>query len=127
MRKQNRLKPIVLALSILAAFSLLAACSGGEDLPTQISGTWERSQGGGTVEIDLVQDTPQLKIDGRADPVTIAKIDKGANSVYLTVQTEDGKTEEWLLHQKWNDNGSAFSLALIHGSVHETLVSRKQT
>lgn len=127
MRNQTTLAKMVLALSMLAAFSLVLACSAGEDLPTQISGTWQRSEGGGTVEIDLVQDPPQLKIDGRPYPVTIAKVDKGANSVHLSVKTENGQEEEWILHQKWNDNGSDFNLALIHGGVHENLVARKKT
>jgi hypothetical protein len=117
---------MILTLSLVAIFSLVLACSGGEDLPTQVSGTWQRSEGGGTVEIDLVNKPPQLTVDGQAYPATIEKIDKGSGSVYLTVQTEDGQ-EEWILHQRWNDNGSAFKLALIHNGVHENLVSAKQS
>ena len=127
MKKRRNVERMILALSLVAMFSLVLACSGGEDLPTQISGTWQRSEGGGTVEVDLVQDPPQLKVDGRAYAATIEKIDKGVNSVHLKVQTEDGQAEEWILHQMWNDNGSDFTLALIHNGVRENLVSKKQS
>ena len=127
MEKQSSLQRMVLSLSILAVFSLVLACSGGGDLPNQISGTWQRSEDAGIVEVDLVKDPPQLKVDGRIYAATITKVDEGANSVYLTVQTEDGKTEEWILHQMWNDNGSGFTLALIHNGVRAKLVSRNKS
>ena len=127
MQKWKNVQRMILALSLVAMFSLVLACSGGEDLPTQISGTWQRSEGGGTVAIDLVQDPPQLEVDGRAYAATIEKVDKGANSIHLKVQTEDGQAEEWILHQMWNDNGSDFNMKLIHNGTHENLVSRKQS
>ena len=127
MQPQRNVRRMILALSVVAMFSLVLACSGGGDLPAQVSGTWHRAKGGGTVQVDLVQDPPQITVDGKTYPVTIAKIDKVAYSVHLTVQTEDGQKEEWILQQRWNDNGSAFTLALIHNGVNENLVSEKQS
>ena len=76
MRTTRPLPQLILILTIVTAFSLVLACSSDPDLPAQISGTWQRSEGAGTVEIDLVQEPPLLKIDGKAYPTAIAKIDK---------------------------------------------------
>ena len=127
MQKQRIVPRMILTLSLVAMFSLVLACSGGEDLPTQISGTWQRSENTGTVEIDLVHEPPQLTVDGHAYAASVARIDKGAGSVHLKVKTEDGQEEEWILRQRWNDNGSDFNLTLIHNGVREKLVSAKQT
>jgi hypothetical protein len=119
---------MMLALSIVAAFALLLACSsGGDDLPKQISGTWQRSGGNGTIEIDLVKTPVVLKVDGQAYSASIAKVDNGVHSVHLSVQNGSGQPEEWILRQVWNDNGSDFTLAFIHNGAHEKLVSMKQS
>jgi hypothetical protein len=127
MRTTRPLPQLILILTMVSTLSLVLACSSEQDMPTQISGTWQRSEGTGTVEIDLVQEPPLLKIDGKAYPTTIAKIDKGAQSVHLNVTADNGQPEVWILHQQWNDNGSTFTLSLIHNGTHEKLVNKKQS
>lgn len=122
---RQRLKASTLTLpGLLLLLFLLAVCgcstSGGDDMETQMSGQWKRSQGD-TMKIDLTKDTASLTIDGHVYPVVIDKIDKMGNTIELNVQIEDGKTEKWSIHQMWNDNGSDFNLTLRHNGTTETL------
>ena len=45
-----------------------------------------------------------------------------ANTVELLVNSDTGASEKWSLHQRWNDNGSAFTITLMHNGTSETLV-----
>lgn len=127
MKKQPYRQSVILVVLSIFALSFVPGCSGGPDLPAQISGSWQRSEGGGTVEIDLVGKPPSLTVDGQAYPATILKVDKGARSVFLTVKTPDGQTEEWILAQVWSDNGGDFSVALIHNGTREVMLPAKRS
>jgi hypothetical protein len=102
---------------------MVIGCGNEEKLETQISGSWQRTQGDGTVEINLEKSPMSLAFDGKTYAARIDKVDKGKNSVHLKVTTENGTSEEWILHQIWNDNGSAFKLAFSHNGTYETLVA----
>jgi hypothetical protein len=94
-------------------------------MPAQVSGTWDRTQGEGTVQINLAQEPLSVIIDGRSYPATIKSIDKGASSMHLDVETEAGHTEEWIIRQVWSDNGSSFVLSFTHNGAQEKLVAGK--
>ena len=73
------------------------------------------------VDIKLVKDAASLTIDGHVFPAVVEKVDKMANTVQLKVKTDAGASEEWSLHQMWNDNGSDFKLTLRRNGSSETL------
>jgi Tfp pilus assembly protein PilP len=113
-----RLSTISLLLLLLA----VAGCSssGSADLETQMNGQWKNPQGG-MVDIKLVKDAASLTIDGHVFPAVVEKVDKMANTVQLKVKTDAGASEEWSLHQMWNDNRSDFRLTLRRNGSSETL------
>ena len=109
-------------LSLLLLLLAVAGCSssGSADLETQMNGQWKNPQGG-MVDIKLVKDAASLTIDGHVFPAVVEKVDKMANTVQLKVKTDAGASEEWSLHQMWNDNGSDFRLTLRRNGSSETL------
>lgn len=107
--------------------TLLIGCSSGEKLQSQISGTWQRTQGGGTVEINLAKEPKSLKIEGKEYPATIEKVDNGKYSVYLKVETTAGQMEAWTFRQIWNDNGSSFKIGFNRNGTQETLEAGNPT
>jgi len=122
MRKSLTMKHVTLTAAIFFSFSLIIGCGGnGGDLPKQISGTWQRTAAEGNIEINLVTEPKTLKLDGQSYTATIEKIDTGANSVHLKVDTGDGHTEEWTIRQIWDDNGTDFSLGFIRNGSQEKL------
>ena len=124
LRKQN---DFILTVAFIFAVSIFIGCSSGNNLQSQVSGTWQRTQGEGTVEINLETDPNSLKIDDQLYPATIEKIDKGNFNVYLKVETTAGQTEDWTLRQVWDDNGSSFKIAFSHNGTKEILESKTQT
>jgi hypothetical protein len=106
---------------------MVVGCGSKETLETQISGSWQRTQGDGTVEINLDKSPMSLVFDGKTYAASIDKVDKGNNNVHLKVVMDNGTSEEWILHQIWNDNGSTFKLAFRHNGSEETLVPAKQS
>jgi hypothetical protein len=115
----------LLAIVILTGLTVMVftGCSSGTDLPAQVSGTWQRAQGDGDVEIQLVQEPSYLKVDGNSFPASIKRVDTGSYSMHLDVETGSGRREEWILRQVWNDNGSSFTLSLQHSGTVEKLVA----
>lgn len=115
----------LLAIVILTLLTVVvfAGCNRGGDLPGQVSGTWQRAQGEGAVEIHLAQEPLFLKVDGRSLPTSIKSVDTGSYSMHLDVETQPGHREEWILRQIWDDNGSDFALSLRHGGTDEKLVA----
>jgi hypothetical protein len=107
---------------LLFAVSLLIGCGGGEDLSTQISGTWQNGDGDCNVQINLAAEPKTVTLDGHPYPATIDKVDMGVYSVHLKVETETGKSEEWIIRQVWDDNGNSFSLAFTHNGTQQKLV-----
>ncbi len=127
MRKSLALQRVVLIVVFFLPFSMVIGCGSKGKLETQISGTWQRTQGDGTVEINLANNPKTLVFDGKTYSATIDKIDMGVYSVQLKVATGNGNTETWMLRQVWNDNGSSYSLAFNHSGTRETLVAAKQS
>ena len=107
--------------------SILIGCSGGEKIQSQISGTWQRTQGDGTVEINLANDPKSLKIEGKTYSATIDKVDNGTYSVHLKVETAAGQMEAWTFRQIWDDNGSSFKIAFHLSGIQETLEAGSPT
>jgi hypothetical protein len=127
MRKSLSMQPAVLTAVFFLLFSMVIGCGKEAKLETQISGSWQRTQGDGTVEINLDKNPTTLVFDGKTFAATIDKVDKGHNSVHLKVAMDNGTSEEWMLQQMWNDNGSSFKLAFRHNGTQETLVPAKQS
>ena len=121
MKRSLTERDVGLVTFILLTVLTLIGCSSGENLQTQFSGSWQRSQGEGTVEIDLANDPKSLKVNGKTYPATIEKVNKGTYSVHLKVETTPGKSEAWILRQVWDDNGSSFKIAFRHNGTQEIL------
>lgn len=120
--KKSLTAPIVFRTAVfILTVSILIGCSGGETIQSQISGTWQRAQGEGTVEINLADDPKSLKIEGKTYHATIEKVDKGTHSVHLNVETTTGQMEAWTFRQIWDDNGSSFKIAFHRNGTQETL------
>ena len=122
MQRSPQISCVTLTAALLFAVSLLIGCGNGENLPTQISGTWQHAEGDCNVQINLAAEPKTVTLDGHAYPATIDKVNTGSYSVHLKVETETGKAEEWIIRQVWDDNGSSFSLAFNHNGTQEKLV-----
>jgi hypothetical protein len=126
--KQSLTGPRVFGIALfILTVTILIGCSGGEKIQSQISGTWQRTQGEGTVEINLANDPKSLKIGGQTYSATIDKVDKGSHSVHLKVETTAGQMEVWSLRQIWDDNGSSFKIAFNRNGTQETLEAGNPT
>ncbi|MGD8243323.1 MAG: hypothetical protein PVF55_02990 [Desulfobacterales bacterium] len=117
----------MLLLAIILIAALLIGCGSGNDLPVQVSGTWQRAQGEGSVEINLAKEPLFLNLDGKTFPTSIKSVDTGSYAMHLNVETEPGQFEEWILRQVWDDNGSSFTLSLNHNGTNENLVSGQRS
>ena len=84
---------------------------------------WQRAEGDCNVQISLAAEPKTVTLDGQAYPAAIDKVDMGVYSVHLKVETETGKSEEWIIRQVWDDNGTSFSLAFTHNGTQEKLVN----
>ena len=123
MQRSMTVQCATLTAVLFFAVSFLIGCSSGENLPTQISGTWQSAEGDCNVQISLAAEPKTVSLDGQSYVATIEKIDNGANSVHLKVETKPGQTEEWTIRQVWDDNGTSFSLAFNHNGTQEKLVN----
>lgn len=122
---QRNQKAIITMLAVVA-FTLVCGCSGGsKDLTKDVSGSWQRAEGDGTVDINLVKDPLSVTVDGKTYPATITKVDNGSYSLHIAVENGAGQPEEWILRQVWSDNGSDYTLAFSHNGTHERLVPKK--
>lgn len=122
MQRSSQISCVTLTAALLFTISLLIGCGNGENISTQISGTWQRAEGDCNVQISLAAEPNTITLDGHAYPATIDKVNTGSYSVHLKVETETGKAEEWIIRQVWDDNGSSFSLAFNHNGTQEKLV-----
>lgn len=118
--------------TVLAVFvmTLVVGCSGGsgsKDLTAEVSGTWQRAEGDGVVEINLAKEPLTVTLDGKTYPATVVKVNNGAYSMHIKVDIGDGQAEEWILRQVWSDNGSDFTLALTHNGINENLIPKKSS
>lgn len=127
MRRSLKVQSVVVTVFALIMFAMVIGCASEEKIETQISGSWQRTEGDGTIEIKLDNSPISLVFDGKTYAATIDKVDKGHNSVHLKVATDNGTSEEWILQQVWNDNGSSFKLAFLHNGTREILVSAKRS
>jgi len=127
MRKSLSLHHVILTAVFFILFSMVIGCGSEASLETQVSGSWQRTQGDGIIEVKLDKKPAALVFDGKTYAATVDSVDKGNNNVHLKVTTDNGTTEEWILHQIWNDNGSTFKLAFRHDGMEETLVPAKKS
>ena len=127
MKRLMKLQDLTLAVAFIFMLSMLVGCSGGTNLQSEVSGTWQRTQSEGIVEINLEKNPNNLKINDKVYLATIEKIDKGKFSVYLKVETTPGQMEAWTLQQMWDDNGSSFKIAFSRNGTKEILESRTHT
>lgn len=127
MQRSPQIACVTLTAALLFMVSLLIGCGNGENLPAQISGTWQRAEGDCNVQISLAAEPKTITLDGHAYPATIDKVNTGSYSVHLKVETENGKAEEWIIRQVWDDNGSNYSLALNHNGTQDKLVKCGQS
>jgi len=122
MRRSLTVQYVIRLVVSFILFSIVFGCGSGTTLETQISGTWNRTQGNGTVDINLANESKSLVIDGHSYKAVVEKVDKGTFTTLVKVEIEAGKTEVWSIRQVWDDNGSTFKLAFRHNGTQETLV-----
>ncbi len=127
MKSLLELQRVILTVLFIFTVSIMFGCSSAENLQSQVSGTWERAQSDGTVEINLGKDPNTMKIDDIIYPATIEKIDEGTFSLYLKIEIKAGQMEDWTLRQIWDDNGSSFKIAFNHNGTKEILEARTNT
>lgn len=127
MQRSPQISYVTLTAALLFTVSLLIGCGSGENLPAQISGSWQRAEGDCNVQISLAAEPKTITLDGHAYPATIDKVNTGSYSVHLKVETETGKAEEWIIRQVWDDNGSSYSLAFNHNGAQDKLVKCGQS
>ncbi len=123
MRRSLKVQFALVTVIAFVFVAMIIGCGSKEKLETQISGSWQRAESDGTVEINLDKNPMSLVFDGKTYAATIDKVNKGQNSVYLKVETDNEASEEWTLHQIWDDNGSAFKLSFRHNGTQEILAS----
>jgi hypothetical protein len=122
MEKSMTMERVIFTAVFFLLFSFVTGCGSKANMETQISGTWNRIEGNGTVDIDLINEPKSLVIDGHTYKAVVEKTDKGSFTTIVKVEVETGKTEVWSLRQVWDDNGSNFKLAFKHNGTQETLV-----
>jgi hypothetical protein len=115
--------------SVFLAFIMfvIVGCGSSTDLATDISGKWKSEQGNDRVDINLTKEASSLTIDGQTYKGVIESIDKGSNTVHVKVETDDGQSETWSIHQVWDDNGSTFNLTLRRNGTIETLIPAQKS
>ena len=106
---------VALSLTTLSCGS----SSGGGDKLADISGVWKGNDCNCEIVIDLANDTKTMTIDKQKLAVVVKEIVD--DKLILSVSDGNGKNEDWELIQVWDDNGSTFSLALIHNHKREKL------
>jgi hypothetical protein len=122
MKKSMTVQYAISTVIFLLLFSFVIGCGSQANMETQISGSWQRSDGNGTIDINLVNDPKSLVVDGHSYKAVVEKTEKGSFTTLVKVEIETGKTEVWSLRQVWDDNGSTFKLAFRHNGTMETLV-----
>jgi hypothetical protein len=127
MRRSLTAQHAIFTVVFFILFSIVIGCGSEASLETQISGTWQRTQGNGTVDINLINEPKSLVFDGHTYKAVVEKADKGTLTTLVKVEIETDKTEVWSIRQVWNDNGSAFKLAFRHNGTTETLVAAGQS
>ncbi len=127
MRRSLTVQHVIFTVVSLIMFLVAIGCGSEAKLETQISGTWQRTQGNGTVDINLANEPKSLVIDGHSYKAVVEKIDKGSFTTLVKVEIETGKTEVWSIRQVWDDNGSTFKLSFRHNGNQETLVPVSQS
>jgi len=108
---------LIIALS-MATLSCGSSNAGGTQL-ADLSGVWKGSECECEIIIDLANDTKSMIIEDQKMAVSVKGVVDGVLS--LNVNDGNGKTDEWKLIQRWDDNGSTFSLALIRNGKKESL------
>ncbi|MGD9329700.1 MAG: hypothetical protein PVJ53_00230 [Desulfobacterales bacterium] len=121
-RKTVKIDPIKsLAISLILILAIFG-CGNSSDLPLEVSGKYKSEQGSDVMDIQLTKEVASLTINGQTFKGIVEFIDRGTNTVHVKVETDDGKTEVWSIHEVWNDNGSAFNLNLRRNGTTETLI-----
>lgn len=121
------LKKRFLALLLLLALGLVFSCSNKAGLVSDMSGKWQRDQGKGPMEIDLVNASKTVVMDGKSYHVDVLRIDKMSNTIQVEVDLDTGKSEIWSFHQVWNLSEKSFNLTFIHNGATETLMHADQS
>lgn len=127
MKKSLAMQRVIFTAVFFLLFSFVIGCGSQAKMETQISGSWQRAQGNGAVDINLANEPKSLVIDGHSYKAVIEKTEKGSFTTVIKVEIETGKTEVWSFRQVWDDNGSTFKLAFRHNGTLETLVRAGQS
>ncbi len=104
-----------------------SGCAGKDNLLSDVSGAWEKKNGGGPAEevhINLTGENKTIVIGNQSYPAEIETIYPDSFQVQLKVQNGNGETQTWKIRQIWQDNGSDFNLALDRAGKKETLTPK---
>jgi hypothetical protein len=125
--KSLRIIKTVLSLATLVCLCGLAACSSGKaktSMLEQCNGVWQVRESQEKVEFKLAGENKQIIINGHSYPATVQSVDAGTNLAKLKVKKPDGSDTEWMLQQRWNDNGSQFDIVFFHDGQREILTAK---
>jgi hypothetical protein len=103
----------------LIAFGCSSNDSG--KLLQEVSGVWQRSQGSGTVQVNLTGKTKTLVVDGQSYSAKIDKVKMDSYEVDLKVQNGSAQPEMWSIRQVWDDTGEHYKLVFNHNGTNEDL------
>lgn len=119
MKRRRMLYVNLLLVAVLCLTTLGCSSSGSSDKLADISGVWQGKDCGCEIVIDLAKENKTMTIGDQKLDVAVKEI--VADKLALSVNDGNGKAKDWELIQVWDDNGSTFSLALIHDGKRESL------
>jgi hypothetical protein len=122
--KHRDLRYFCLALAVTFCVAFIGCSGGNANKLTDISGLWKGNNDGTMIEINLVGEQNFLKIGDKTVEATIKSVQD--DLISLVVKADNGQTEKWTLMQVWNDNGSAFDLALNQNGTRDKLTLIKK-
>jgi len=112
---------------IVLGLVVLGCGSDGGSLLKEVSGVWARSQGAGTIAINLSGDSKTLVVDGKSYSATVERVEMGNHVVDLKVQNGSGQPEMWSILEVWDDMGVNYKLVLSHDGEREVLPKKAKS
>jgi hypothetical protein len=113
---------LVIILTIVVALGFMySGCSSKQNIMSEMTGTWKSDKNADPIKINLSGKQKAIEIGSKTVPVTVNKVDEGANMIIVGAKSANGNAAVWSLRQVWNDNGSTFTIKFDHDGVEETL------
>lgn len=113
---------LVIIIAVVVALGFVySGCSSKKNIMSEMTGTWKSDKNHEPVKINFSGEKKAIEIGKNIVPVTVNKIDEGANIIKVDAKPANGNATVWSFRQVWNDNGSAFTIKFDHDGEEETL------